>query len=69
MTYSGTYESVNAQHELGIHPFCGCGGGEHRKGYSMTKAKSRKKNEKAEKNKSKKFNRRDRARQRPEKYS
>jgi len=47
-------ESINKQHHLGIRPLCSCcGGGEHRKGYTLTKAKSHKKTLKAKRSKPK----------------
>jgi len=43
MQTGGTHSSINAAHALGMRPLCPCcGGGEHRKGYKYTKAKSRK---------------------------
>lgn len=41
MQQSGEYENINAANVLGVRPYCSCcGGGEHRKGYTRTKAKS-----------------------------
>ena len=43
-------ENINSQKHRGIRPLCPCcGGGEVRKGYSMTKYKSNKKSKKARK--------------------
>lgn len=48
MTEAPLIGSVNPKVHLGMRPFCPCcGGGEYRKGYSYTKAKSRKLNRRA----------------------
>jgi len=70
MQFSGEYESINMEHHLGMRPTCPCcGGGEHRKGYTVTKAKSKKQTRKADRSKSQKMTRRDRAKQRPDKFA
>ena len=55
MQTSGRYKSVSAEdHGMGIRPLCFCcHGGEHRKGYRYTKAKSRKMTRKARRSKPK----------------
>jgi hypothetical protein len=70
MQYSGEHERINAATALGVRPFCRCcGGGEHRKGYTHTKAKSRADNEwEHEREKKRRARGFDRASARPDKY-
>lgn len=50
MNISGEKQSVNAAWILGVRPLCQCcGGGEHRKGKTMTKVASYKRSKKARK--------------------
>jgi hypothetical protein len=43
-------ESISPEHHHAVRPLCNCcGGGEHRKGYTRTKSKSRKMSRKARK--------------------
>lgn len=48
--FSGEKQSINACHILGMRPTCPCcGGGEYRKGKTVTKYKSKKMSRKAKK--------------------
>jgi hypothetical protein len=74
MQYSGEIENINPRNALGIRPYCSCcGGGEHRKGYSHTKAKSHSDNqweyEREQKRKSAVNSKRNRRNARPEKFN
>lgn len=73
MQYSGEIENINPAHALGVRPYCGCcGGGEHRKGYTKTKAKSHFDNSwehsREEKRKRCETDKRNRRAARPDKY-
>lgn len=73
MQYSGEIENVNPANHLGVRPYCNCcGGGEYRKGYTHTKAKSHDDNrweyEREESRKKREVNKRQRRSARPDKY-